>query len=158
VDGHEPLDHLRHVALLERLVHELVGRRVVLAPERILERALDALVEHDAADRGQHVVAAVAGPVLGQIVERHHAVLVRELRLLRRAEHVRALAVLLRVPLAREEHPLELGERAVVRSIGEVVGAQNHVLRRGGERRAVRRREDVVRRQHEQAGLRLGLG
>src|SRR5437870_1120192 len=41
--------------------------------------------------------------------------------------------------------------------LGEVVDAEDHVLRRHRERRAIRRREDVVRGQHEHLGLELRL-
>ena len=41
---------------------------------------------------------------------------------------------------------------------GQVVEAQHHVLGRRGDRAAVRRRQDVVRRQHQDAGLGLRLG
>ena len=41
---------------------------------------------------------------------------------------------------------------------GQVVQAEDHVLRRHGHRTAVRRLEDVVRRQHQDAGLGLRLG
>ena len=43
------------------------------------------------------------------------------------------------------------------RQLGEEVAAQHHVLRRLGHRTAVRRLEDVVRRDHQQARLELRL-
>ena len=90
---HEALDHGAHVALAQRLVHERVARRrVVLVAEHLLERTLHALVEDDPADRGQDVALAVQAPVLGEVVQLDHVVLVGELGLLRRAEHVRAIA------------------------------------------------------------------
>src|SRR5437667_5204765 len=58
-----------------------------------------------------------------------------------------------------EEAPLA-PHRALRRAqalLGEVVDAEDHVLRRHRERRAVRRREDVVRGQHEHLGLELRL-
>ena len=48
-----------------------------------------------------------------------------------------------------------LGQLVV--AVGEVVGTEHHVLRRRRERAPVSRREDVVRRQHQDPGLRLGL-
>src|SRR3954453_17717758 len=158
VQVHERLDHLVHVALLERLVDERVLVRVVTVLERLLERALDALVEDDPPDGGEHVATRAAAPVLGQVMQAHHAVLVRQLRLLRGAEHVRPLAVLLLVPLARGHALLELVELVRLGAVGQVVRAQHHVLRGRGERRAVRRRQDVVRRQHQEPRLGLGLG
>ena len=50
---------------------------------------------------------------------------------------------------------LALGARRV---LGEVVGADDEVLGRGHDRATGRRRQDVVGRQHEHAGLGLGLG
>src|SRR4051794_276429 len=158
VQVHERLDHVVHVALLQRLVDERVLVRVVALLERLLERALDALVEDDPPDGREHVATGAAAPVLGQVVQAHHAVLVRELGLLRGAEHVRTLAVLLLVPLARGDPLLELVELVRLGTEGQVVRAQHHVLGGRRERRAVRRREDVVRRQHQEPRLGLGLG
>ncbi len=70
---------------------------------------------------------------------------------------MRPRAVLLLVPLAAEELLLERGQLLRVGAVGQVVRAEHHVLGGHGERRAVRRREDVVRRQHQQPGLRLRL-
>ena len=53
---------------------------------------------------------------------------------------------------------LALLELLVVGPVGQVVGAQHHVLGGRGERLAVRRREDVVGRQHQDPRLGLGLG
>jgi hypothetical protein len=96
------LDHDGRVTLLERPVHELVGRRVVLVLEGVLERPLDAFVEDDPADRREDVVLPVPTAVLGEVVQPHLAVLVGELGLLRGAEDVRPRTVLLHVPLPRE--------------------------------------------------------
>src|SRR5262249_40935186 len=41
---------------------------------------------------------------------------------------------------------------------GEVVAAQNHVLRWNGDRAAVRRRQNVIRRQHERGRFDLRFG
>jgi hypothetical protein len=88
--GDERLDHVRHVALLERLVDELVARRrVVLVPEDLLQRALDALVEDDPPDRGEDVALTVHAAVLREVAQLDHVVLVGQLGLLRRAEDVR---------------------------------------------------------------------
>ena len=103
-----------------------------------------------APDRGQHVAALAAQrPVLGQVVQLDHAVLVGPLRLLGGAEHVRPRALGRRVEL--------LGQLGGIRTVGEVVGAQHHVLRRRRQRRAVRGGQDVVGRQHQDPGLGLSL-
>ncbi len=49
--------------------------------------------------------------------------------------------------------PLRLAQA----DIGEVVSAQNHILGGDGNRLAVLRPEQVVRREHQEAGLGLGL-
>src|SRR5437588_614926 len=41
--------------------------------------------------------------------------------------------------------------------LGEVVDAENHILGRDGQRCAVRRRQDVVRGEHQHLGLELSL-
>ena len=43
-------------------------------------------------------------------------------------------------------------------SNGQIVGTQNHVLRRHSHRTSVGRLEQVVGRQHQEAGLRLRFG
>src|SRR4051812_212531 len=158
VELHEPLDHLVHVALLQRLVDKRVRVRVVAVAEHLAERTLDALVEDDPADGREHVPTGTATAVLGEVVQAHHLALVRKLGLLRRTEHVRAVALLLLVPLAALDQLLELGQRGFLGPVGQVVRAEHHVLRGRGERRAVRRRQDVVRRQHQEPRLGLGLG
>src|SRR4051812_958982 len=158
VQVHERLDHLVHVALLQRLVDECVLVRVVALAEHLRQRALDALVEDDPPDGREDVATGAAATVLGQVMQAHHLVLVRQLRLLRGAEHVRALAVLLVVPLAALQLLLERVQLLGLLAVGEVVRAEHHVLRRRGQRRAVRRRQDVVRRQHQEPRLGLGLG
>jgi hypothetical protein len=95
------------------------------------------------------------GPVLREVVQSDHVVLVGQLGLLRGAEAVRALLVL--GPLVGLEQRALLLQLGLLRTVGQVVGAEDHVLRRRGERLPVRRRQDVVRGQHEDAGLRLRL-
>ena len=76
-------------------------------------------------------------------------VLVGELGLLRGPEHVHLRLVRLRID----------GRQLVALGpVGQVVRAEHHVLRRRRQRRAVRRRQDVVGRQHQHAGLGLRLG
>ena len=76
--------------------------------------------------------------------------LVGELGLLGGAEHVRARLV--RWPRSI------FGQLLGLRPVGQVVGAEDHVLGRGRQRRAVRRGEDVVGGQHQDPRLRLRLG
>ncbi len=52
---------------------------------------------------------------------------------------------------------VDLRQLVCFRTVGQVVGAQDHVLRRRRQRRAVRRAEDVVGRQHQDARLGLRL-
>src|SRR4051812_42567527 len=157
VELDELVDELDGVLLLHRLVDELVARLLERVAERVLDRPLDAVVVDDAPDRREDVAALTPDrPVLGQGVELDLLLLVEQLRLLRRAEHVRARLVL--GPLARAEGLLALGQLGRVRAVRQVVGAEHHVLRRRRERRAVRRRQDVVAREHEDPRLRLRLG
>ncbi len=71
---------------------------------------------------------------------------------------MRPRAVRALVPLAALERRLECLELVGERAVGEVVGAEHHVLRRRGERRTVGGRQDVVGREHQQPRLRLRLG
>src|SRR4051794_19776567 len=155
----QPLDDLVHVLLPQRAVDERELGRVVLALFQVVaERAIDALVEDDAPDRGEDVVLLTGAAVLRQVVQLHHAVLVGELGLLGGTEDVRTLAVVLLTPLAAADLLLLVRQLLVARPVGQVVGAQHHVLARHRKRRAVSRRQDVVGRQHQQSCLRLGLG
>ena len=52
---------------------------------------------------------------------------------------------------------VDLRQLLAVGTVGQVVGAEHHVLSRDGQRRAVRRGEDVVGRQHQDPGLGLSL-
>ena len=60
----------------------------------------------------------------------------------------------------RQDHFVDVGEGAALAlgarlGFGQVVNAQHHVLRRHGDRLARRRRQNVVRRQHQHAGFHL---
>ena len=98
-------------------------------------------------------------PVLGLVVQLAAAVLVDELGLLRGAEHLdlrrRAVAA---GALAGLQLLVDLRQLVLVGTVGQVVDAEHHVLGRGRQRRPVGRREDVVRRQHQDPRLGLGLG
>ena len=91
---------------------------------------------------------APVGAELGDVVQLHHAALVGELGLLGGAEHVRARLV---------GGAVDLRQLLRLEPVGEVVGAQDHVLGGRRQRRAVGRAEDVVGGQHQDPGLRLGL-
>ena len=138
-------DHLVDAVLLQVVVDELELVRVVLVTQSLLERALDLVVEDDPPDRRQEVLVAGAA-VLRPIVQVHDAVLVRELGLLRRPERMRRLLELRRVDLVD-----------VLVRVGQEVKAEHHVLRRRRQGLAVRGRQDVVRGQHQDAGLGLRL-
>src|SRR3954471_15335958 len=115
---HEIVDELRRVALLQRPVDEPVLGLVELLTHRLLERALDLLVEDDAPDGGQDVAALLAVlPVLGDVVELGVAVLDRQLRLLRGPVDVRL-----------DGRAVQRLQRVLLRPVGQVVGAQDHVL------------------------------
>ena len=146
---HEHVDQPRGVALLHRLVDEHVLGRVELVAERLRERALDAVVVDDPPDRREHVTAlAPVRAELGDVVQLDDAALVGELGLLRGAEHVRARLV---------RGAVDLRQLLGFGPVGEVVGTEDHVLRRRRQRRAVRGGEDVVGGEHQDARLRLRL-
>ena len=95
---HQLIDELRRVALLQRLVDELVLRAVELLAQRLLQRPLDAVVEDDPPDGGGHVAALhPVGAVVRDVVQADDVVLVGQLRLLGGPEHVDLRLVLLRV-------------------------------------------------------------
>ena len=61
-----------------------------------------------------------------------------------------------------QQHFVDVGERASLAlgtrlGFGQVVNAQHHVLRGHGDRLSRRRRQDVMRRQHQHAGFHLGF-
>ena len=144
----EPVDERVELPLRERAVDDERHRFAVLdgVDERQLELALE---DHAPGRREAHLVAA---PVLDGLLQRDLLRVERELHLIlarvpRQALHLE----LLRELLGRRR-------REVVLAVGEVVGAEHHVLRRRRERAPVGRREDVVRRQHQDPRLRLRLG
>ena len=126
-----------------RLMNGCSDCDVALA-ERAGERAAHLLVEDHAARRREDEL--LAAPVLDRILEIDRARVDREDDLLLGAEALRAgLEILTGL----------VGE--IGRAVRHVVGAEHHVLRRRRERLAVRRREDVVRREHEDPRLGLRL-
>ena len=135
-----------HLALRNRPVEELVLRRdLAVLRERLLERPLDLGVEDHAAGRGQNQLVVPA--VLDRRVQGDLLGLERELNFLLGLE-----------PLGPRIEILGLHVREVGVGVGEVVPAQDHVLARRRERPAMRRGEDVVRREHQHPRLRLRLG
>ena len=141
------LHHLRETLLLEQAVDErhVVGQHVV---------------EDDAPDGGVHVLLAELdrfGVDQVLVVERLHQV-----------DHLAGVAQLDRrqrldfahferdqnVVGGRERAAFALGTRA---RFGQIVQTQHHVLRGDGDGRAMRRRQNVVRRQHQRGSLDLGF-
>ncbi len=145
----ERIDQPRRVALLHRLVDEHVGARIERRAESFLERPLDAVVVDDPPDRRENVPALAAErPELRDVVQLDDARLVGQLRLLGGAEGVRPRLV---------RGTVDLCELLGLGAVGQVVATEDHVLGRRRERRPVRRREDVVGGQHQDACLRLSL-
>ena len=146
---HGGVDDPADLTLHEGPVHELLGLG-------------EALVEDDPADRG--LDARDACPVA-------HAVdldrLRKHLRRQRLARHPYLHHGVQPDPLVVQGHQglVDRGEDrdlllvlGTVRLQGQVVDAEDHVLRRDGDRAPVGRRQDVVRRQHQDPGLGLRLG
>ncbi len=146
---HEHVDQPCGVALLHGLVDEHVLGRVELVAQRLRQRPLDAVVVDDPPDRREHVTAlAPVGAELGDVVQLDDVALVGELGLLRGAEHVRPRLI---------RRAIDLRELLRFRTVGQVVGAEDHVLRGRRQRRAVCGGQDVVGGEHQDARLRLGL-
>ncbi len=151
------VDELDGVALAQRLVDEAVIVLVEALAQRFFQSPLDAVVEDDAPNGGQYVTARLAVRTeLGDIVQLHDAVLVGELGFLRRPEHVRPLTGA--VGAGRLQALLKRKQIVFLGPVGEVVGTEDHVLGRRGQRCAMGRRQDVVRRQHQDPRLGLGFG
>jgi hypothetical protein len=117
----------------------------LVAVDGVAQRALDLGVEDHAA--GVVRMTSSFQPVLDRVLNRDLLGLDRELDLLLGAEPLQPLpAQLLREVLRRRR-------REIVRAVREEVRAEHHVLRRRRERAPVCRREDVVRRQHQDPRL-----
>jgi len=71
---HELVDHARGVTLAHRVVDELVGGRIELVAQRLLQRALDLVVVDDPPHGRQHVALATDRPELGEVVQLDDAV------------------------------------------------------------------------------------
>uniref|UniRef100_A0A6J5ZJG6 Unannotated protein n=1 Tax=freshwater metagenome TaxID=449393 RepID=A0A6J5ZJG6_9ZZZZ len=151
------VDDYDRVALADRLVDELVIVRVERLAEGVSQRTLDAVVVDDAADGCQQVTAAGAcGPVLGEVVEIDDAAFVQQLSFLSGTEDSRTRPALR--PLVADEKLLLLRKLCGVGAVGQVVRTEHHLLGRRGQRDSVGRREDVVRREHQDPGFGLSFG
>ena len=134
VGGDEGLD----LALLQHVVDVLVLLGVVGVPEVVPQGLLDVLVEQDAPERRLHPPAVPADDDL--VVDLERALLVGGLGL-----------------VVGGEVRLDLGLLEVLPGQGDVVEPENHVLGRHRDREPVRRQQDVLRREHQDPRLRLGL-
>ncbi len=134
------------VRLRERLVGELeLVELACVVADQLGELAIDARVEDHAAGRREVQLATEAE--LDRLLEADALGLDGELDAVGRVEPLRS-----RIELGRVEL------REVLGRIGQVVDAEHHVLGRGRKRAARGRREDVVRRQHQDPCLGLSLG
>ncbi len=165
-----PNDRPARVGRLEAQVLEVVEQ----AERRVPAEQLVAVADDAADGLLREAVVVERHPVREDVVEEHAADgrvdAGQGLPLARRAGDDRALAELERhlvvdAELARrvgEEHLVAVGARRdalLLRVVvdGQVVDAEDHVLRRRDDRRAVGGREHVVRRQHQGRGLDLRL-
>ena len=151
-------NQLGHVALDHLVVHELIVFGQALA------------VEDDAADRGLEARGLVAGDVVvDKLVlavldaEDTGAVLVDDVGIgsghadLDLGLHVDLGAAVIGVQRVVEAREHVVLARQTLANLGEVVHTDDHVLRRDVDRLAGCRRAQVVRREHEHAGLGLSL-
>ena len=150
----------RQAVLQVAVLHEL--RQALLLEQAVDERHLvrKHVVENDTADGRIHVLF-VELDRLGV-----HQVLVVEG--LDQIDDLSRIAQLDRrqcfdfVHFQRDQHVVDGSERASL-ALGagpgfrKVIEAQDHVLRGNGDRRAVRRRKDVIRREHKSGGFDLGF-
>ena len=138
-------DEVAELLLRERPVDVLVIRALVAVLRRgVVQGAVDLGVEDHAARRRDDEL--VLPEVLDRLLQPDLLRLDGELDLLLRAEARRPRLEL----LDRDRVEIPVGVR-------EVIGAEHHVLRRRREGIPVRRREDVVRRQHQDPRLGLRL-
>ena len=152
------LDH-RPVVVVHRLVHEPcdvpLQDRLVPVLEVVRERVVEQHPPDRRADRGSAAVRGLRVPAFGQHV-------VREL-LAFQADPDRTLERVAAVE--RQQRLVHRGERrrglvlhVLVDRDRQVVETQHHVLGRRGDRTTVRRRQDVVGREHQDPRLGLRLG
>src|SRR5215217_4762244 len=132
--GHEVLD----LTLLQRVVDVGIRLGVVGITEVVPQRLLDVLVEQDTPEGRLDPLAVATGDYF--VVDLERTLLVRGLGLV----------------VGRDER-LGLGILEALRLVGYVVEPKHHVLRRYGDGEPVRRKQDVLRGEHENAGLGLRL-
>ena len=138
------------ISRFESVTVDVVVHARLADHDRFLERALDLRVEDHPTRRRQDQLAVPA--VLDRVLQADLPGLEVELDLLLGLEAPDPLdLLLLRELLGRRG-------REVAARVGQVVDPEHHVLRRRRQGTAVRRREDVVRREHQDPRLRLGLG
>ena len=142
------LHQLLQPLLLEQAVDERHARRNLLVQDHAADRRVDDLVAHRLHLGVQHVlIVARRGQIL-QIAG------VAQTNRRQRLELAR---------LHRQHHVVGVAEGAALAAcaalrLRQVVAAEHDVLRRNRDRRAVRRREDVVAREHQHRRLDLRLG
>src|SRR6478672_1536504 len=143
----EVVDDRRQTLAVDRAVLERVVHRQRVVEDRAAERRLER-------QGGDHPVLADLDTLGEGVAERRHDV--GEAQLDRRAE-LDLAAVEGHPGLGRRRERPTRTETATVDRVGQVVDAGDHVLRRHGDGATVGRLEDVVARQHEDAGLGLRL-
>ena len=154
---HRDLQAELQIAVLHQLAHALLLQKAV--DERHLLRKN--VVEDDAADRRVHVL-------LGELdrLGVHDVLVIERLGQVDNFAGVAQLDGGERFHFAhfeRNQNIFNGGERTAgtlgVRAhLGQVVETEHHVLRRNRDRRAVRRRQDVVRSQHQRGSFDLRFG
>ena len=142
------LHELLQPLLLEQAVDERHAGRNLLVQNDASDRRVDDLVGHRLHFGVQHVLIVSRGGEVLQIAG------VAETNRRQRLELAR---------LHRQHHIVRVAERAALApraalGLRQVVAAEHDVLRRNRDRRAVRRRQDVVAREHQHRGFDLGLG
>ena len=148
----------RQAELQIAILHQL--REALLLQQAVDERHLvgQHVVQDDAADRGVHVLL-VELDRLGV----HHVLVVERLH---QIDHFAGVAQLDRrqrfhfAHFERDQHVVDGRERAAFAlgagtRFGEVIQTQHHVLRRHRDGRAVRGRQNIVRRKHQRGSFDL---
>ena len=142
------LHQLLQPLLLQQAVDERHLRRGRFVEDHPPDRGVDDLVLDDLDLGAQHVLIVAGGGQILQVAAVAQPDRRQRLQFPRfqRQHHVFGVA---------EGAPFTLRPAL---GLGEVVDAEHDVLRRDGDRRAVRRRQDVVARQHQHRGFDLRLG
>ena len=146
-----------------------LGELVAVAD--VLDQAADLLLVHLVVEErvigGQHVVERDAADgrlnAIARLVILEHAERRRDLAVAAQAHPDLGLQVQIRTRVVGVHGVVDVDEDTTlageaVASSGQVVQTDDHVLRRNRQRTTVSRRFDVVGREHQHAGLSLGLG